>query len=97
MNDAQNDIKRIENTINYGTDEEAKELDREMVQKYPTIDFMLQIASEFPVITPQKTVEMIYGSPYKTYLWQDRYGIMCDIVVKKGIKKSIKKCIDHIE
>lgn len=97
LKDAANDIKRIENTINYGTDEEAKQLDREMVKKYSMINFMLQVASEFPVKTPQKPVEMINGSPYKTYLRQDLCGIMCDVAIRMGIKKTIRECIDHVD
>lgn len=91
------DLLRIQNTIAYGTDEEAMHLDLELRRKYPIIDAMLQIANSLPMQPSQRTATVSGESPSKANLWQDYYGILCDTAVKKNIKKSIEDCIDHVE
>lgn len=57
---------------------------------------MLQIANSLPVQPSQCAAAAAGESPSKANLWQDYYGILCHIAVKKGIKKSIEDCIDHV-
>ena len=94
--DVATDLLRIQNTIAYGTDEEAMRLDLELWEKYPAINAMLQIANSLP-IQPSQCASAAGESPSKANLRQDYYGILCDTAVKKNIKKSIEDCIDHIE
>lgn len=91
-----NDLLRIQNTIAYGTDEEAMRLDLELWKKYPTINAMLQIANSLPVQPSQCAAAAAGESPSKANLRQDYYGILCHIAVKKRIKESIEDCIDHV-
>lgn len=91
-----NDLIRIQRTIAIGTDEDALHFDLELRRKYPVIDTMLQIANSLPVQPSQCAAAAAGESPSKANLWQDYYGILCDIAVKKGIKKSVEDCIDHV-
>ena len=91
-----NDLIRIQRIIAIGTDEDALHLDLELRQKYPVIDTMLQIANSLPVQPSQCAAAAAGESPNKANLRQDYYGILCDTAVKKGIKKSIEDCIDHV-
>lgn len=91
-----NDLIRIQRIIAIGTDEDALHLDLELRQKYPVIDTMLQIANSLPVQPSQYAAAAAGESPRKANLRQDYYGILCDTAVKKGIKKSIEDCIDHV-
>lgn len=94
--DVATDLLRIQRTIAIGTDEDALHLDLELRRKYPVIDTMLQIANALPVQPSQCAAAAAGESPSKANLWQDYYGILCHIAVKKGIKKSIEDCIDHV-
>ena len=94
--DVATDLLRIQNTIVYETDEEAMRLDLELWKKYPIINAMLQIANSLPVQPSQCAAAAAGESPSKANLRQDYYGILCHIAVKKGIKKSIEDCIDHV-
>ncbi len=97
--DVKKDLDRIQQTIQCGTNEQAGYLDREMRQKYPMIDYMLQVANHFPaqVHSPGYCGKGITASPEKSNLEQDYWGILCDTAVKKGIKKTLEDCIDHVE
>lgn len=95
--DVVNDLRRIQETINYGTDKVAGQLDCELRQKYPAIIAMLQFAASLPMQPPQYSIIVSDVSPKKANLWQDYYGILCDAAIKKGIKKDISYCIDHVE
>ena len=92
------DLGRINYTITYGSEQDACSLDREMLQKYPAIDVILQVVN-----TLQTAPMSSYFAPAKSVpsaksnLQQDYWVIICDAAIKKGIKKSIKDCIDHIE
>lgn len=97
--DVMNDLKRIQQMIQYGTNEQARALDREMRKKYPMIDCLLQAADNIPA---QAHFSIYCGqgitvSPEKSNLEQDYWGILCDTAIKKGIKRSIEDCIDHVE
>ena len=97
--DVKNDLDRIQWTIQYGMNEQTRALDREMRQKYPMIDYMLQVANHFPAQahSPRYCGKSITASPEKSNLEQDYWGILCDTAIKKGIKKRLEDCIDHGE
>ena len=97
--DVKNDLDRIQWTIQCGTNEQAGYLDWEMRQKYPMIDYMLQVANHFPAQahSPRYCGKSITASPEKSNLEQDYWGILCDTAIKKGIKKRLEDCIDHGE
>ena len=97
--DVKNDLDRIQWTIQCGTNGQAGYLDREMRQKYPMIDYMLQVANHFPAQahSPRYCGKGITVSPEKSKLEQDYWGILCDTAIKKGIKRRLEDCIDHVE
>ncbi len=95
--DVKKDLDRIQQTIQCGTNEQAGYLDRELRQKYPMIDYMLQAANHFPARPAKYCVETATSSLEKSNLEQDYWGILCDTAVKKGIKKTLEGCIDHVE
>lgn len=94
--DIANDLARIQSTIQYGTDGEARALDREMTQKYPAIYAMLQFANSLPVRPAQRTTGTRNESVDKKNLRADYWGILCDTAIKKNIKKSFEECIDYV-
>lgn len=92
------DLGRINYTITCGAEQDARALDHELRQKYPAIDAMLRTADDLqaaPVFSCFPTAKSIPSA--KSNLRQDYWGIICDAAIKKGIKKSVKDCIDHIE
>ena len=97
--DVKNDLDRIRRTIQYGTNGQAGYLDREMRQKYPMIDYMLQVANHFPAQAHSQGYcgKGITASPEKSNLEQDYWVILCDTAVKKGIKETLEGCIDRVE
>ena len=97
--DVKNDLDRIRWTIQRGTNEQAGYFDREMRQKYPMIDYVLQVANHFPAQahSPRYCGKSITASPEKSNLEQDYWGILCDTAVKKGIKETLEGCIDRVE
>lgn len=95
--DVKNDLDRIRWMIQYGTNGQAEYLDREMRQKYPTIDYMLQVANHFPARPARYCVETAASSFEKSNLEQDYWGILCDTAIKKEIKRSVEDCVDHVE
>ena len=95
--DVKNDLDRIRWTIQYGTNGQAGYLDWEMRQKYPMIDYMLQVADHFSARPARYCVETAASSFEKSNLEQDYWGILCDTAVKKGIKETLEGCIDRVE
>ena len=92
------DLGRINDTITYGSEQDARALDHEMLQKYPAIDAMLRAADALqttPIPSYFATAKSVPSA--KSNLQQDYWGIICDAAISKGIKKSIEDCIDHIE
>ena len=92
------DLGRINDTITYGSEQDARALDYELQQKYPAIDAMLRAADALqtaPISSSLATAKSVPSA--KSNLRQDYWGIICDAAIKKGIKKSIEDCIDHIE
>lgn len=92
------DLGRIKYTIAHGSEQEARALDYELQQKYPAIDAMLQAADNLQATRiPLCFTTVKSGSSAKSNLQQDYWGIICDAAIKKGIKKRMEDCIDHIE
>lgn len=94
--DVKNDLDRIQQTIQRGTNEQARALDQEMRQKYPMINYMLQTTNRFPARPTRYCVETAASSFEKSNLEQDYWGILCDTAIKKGIKRRLEDCIDHV-
>ncbi len=94
--DVKNDLDRIQWTIQCGTNGQAEYLDREMRQKYLMIDYMLQVANHFPARPARYCVKTAASSFEKFNLEQDYWSILCDTAIKKGIKKRLEDCIDHV-
>lgn len=95
--DVMNDLNKIQQTIQCGTNEQAGYLDREMRQKYPMIGYMLQTTNRFPARPARYYVDAAASSYEKSNLEQDYWGILCDTAIKKGIKGKLEDCIDHVE
>lgn len=87
------------NVYSYGGIFAADQLDRELRQKYPMIDVMLNIADTMrsnPLFLPQDGQTRSEEEKAISNLQQDYCGILCDTAVKKGIKQSVKDCIEDV-
>lgn len=78
---------------------QARDLNCEIRKKYLTIDKMLDIAEKLP--KRPRTIksshkEFVRPDEY-TWLEQDKYGILCHTIIKKGITKTIEEIISHVE
>lgn len=100
--DVLRDLNQIEQakanlSTGYGSVFAANQLDRELRQKYPTIDMMLDIANT--MLPPSSQVSRIRSEVDQAIanLNQDYCGILCDTAVKKGLAKSIKDCIESVD
>lgn len=76
---------------------EADMLDRELRQKYPAIDLMLDFANTMLPPSPQVSNIRSEEEIAISNLDQDYCGILCDTAVKKGLAKSIKDCIESVD
>ena len=95
--DIVNDLSRIRYTITHGAERDAWVLDYELRQKYPAINVMLQAADALKPSTSSYFTPVQDALSGKDALWQDHWGIICDVAISKGIKESIEDCIDHID
>lgn len=96
--DVANDLSKIIGVYNNGSYSEAERLHVEMLHKYPIIGDLLQLAntlSQQP--TSQNSTGTTYAFPNKENLKFDYHGIICEVALKKGLKESLKDCIDHAE
>lgn len=98
------DLERIQqakaNIYSYGDVFAADQLDRELRQKYPMIDVMLNTAQAMRsslLLPPQSGWNCTMEEAAISSLQQDYCGILCDVAVKKGVKESIKDCIMSVE
>lgn len=96
------DLNRIEQAkanlyTTYGGVFAADQLDRELRQKYPTIDVMLDLANTMLPPSPQASNISSEEDRALSNLNQDYCGILCDTAVKKGLAKSIKDCIESVD
>lgn len=98
--DVLNDLNRIEQakerTYN-GDCLTGEVLDQELREKYPCIDKLLQGANSFPSVSRQS--ERVYSNSERITmaLDQDKYGILCDTAIKKGLIHSIKEFIKSVD
>ena len=96
--DVAKDLSEIEYIYNNGSYYEAERLHAKMLHKYPIIMELFQLAnalSQQP--TFQNSTETAKALMNKENLKLDFYGIICDVALKKGLKESLKDCIDHAE
>jgi hypothetical protein len=95
------DINRIKKAIaqvqNCGDRFTANQLDRELRQKYPCIDGMLDVANSIPCSSLQITKAYSSDEAVIESLWQDYYGILCGTAVKKGYVHSVEELIKYID
>lgn len=95
--DVANDLEAIQNTIDSGSESEAKALDDYLRKKYRIINTMLNIANSMPAHPTSRNPDTTSHFTYKKMLVQDRCGILCQIAIEKGLKQDLKSCIDHVE
>ena len=96
--DVAKDLSEIEYIYNNGSYYEAERLHAKMLRKHPIIGDLLQLANTLsPQPTSQNSTGTTYAFPNKENLKLDFYGIICDVALKKGLKESLKDCIDHAE
>jgi len=104
--DIYKDLERIEqakaNVYSYSGVSLACQLDQELRRKYDNIDVMLKIANSmqsnsFLQPLPQDGQTHSAEEVAISNLEQDRCGILCDTIVKKGLAQSIKHCIKDIK
>lgn len=97
------DLSQIEqakanlSSTGYGALFAANQLDRELREKYPTIDMMLDIANTMLPPLPQVSKIRSEVDQAIANLNQDYCGILCDTAVKKGLAKTIKDCIESVD
>ncbi len=75
----------------------ANQLNRELRQKYPAIDLMLDFANTMLPPSPQDSQIFSEEDRAASNLKQDYCGILCDTAVKKGLAHSIKDCIEFVD
>jgi len=94
------DLDRINDAIaniqNYNGLEQARELDRELRDKYPCIDEMLDIAQTMLSGLSGQARSSSYSSPEVANLNQDYHGIICGTAIKKGIVHEMKDMIEQV-
>ncbi len=95
--DVANDLDKIQNTLDYGSDLDAAILNDYLRKKYPIIDTMLNIADSIQLHTRYKKSNAIIQSPYNAMLVQDRCGILFQTAIKAGLVQDLESCIDYVE
>lgn len=76
----------------------ANNLDKELRKKYPTIDLLLNTAEMLPKITVARSSGNAVVKPQEYQaLNQDRCGIKCHVLIKKGIISHAEQFIDRVE
>ena len=106
MAETANDLYRIKSAINTISSPNgllvARQIDTEMRKKHPMIDEMLRLANLMPHYTNIVQVSNPNASiqadtvEYKALI-QDKYGILCDTLIKKGYTRSVEQFIERIE
>lgn len=103
--EAAHDILRIEcaekaiNNQKVYAINEAICLDRELREKYPTINALF-IAANTMKSTSSNNMFQSNNDPVRdvqTFLRQDYYGILCHVALRKSIISEIKQFIDRVE
>ena len=86
--DIENDLNRINYTIAHGSDRAAWNLDYELRKKYPAIDIMLQAADALKPPMSSCFMPAQDALSGKAALWQDYWGIICDVAISKALKSA---------
>lgn len=101
--DVAKDVSHIQFLVNspYTKDvlTEARQLNHELRKKYPTIETMLAFAATMPKINFGAGDQPLYAdnAPAEIKaLVQDYYGILADVLIKKGIIQQIEQFIDRV-
>lgn len=87
-------IGKIRNCMSYENLQAAQNLDRTLRKKYSTIALMLEVADKMAPLSLNVGYAQQNEIPEITKLTQDRCGILCHTLLKKGI---IGKTEDFIE
>ena len=91
-------IDQAKTNVNlYGDVSTAHQLDRELREKYPCIDAMINFANTMLPQVPQSKKTYSPGEAAVSNLIQDYYGILCDTAVKKGIVREMKQFIKFVD
>ena len=78
---------------------EARQLDQELRRKYPMIETLLALAEILPKTNSGASDQPLYmnNTPAEIKnLIQDYYGILADVLIKKGIIHQAEQFIDHV-
>lgn len=106
--DTTSDLSRINNAISainfsnainlQNTLQRAQELDVEMRQKHPMIKKMLRIANSMPRIVNTSTAPAVANAQIDEVeaLRQDYFGILYEVLVKKGLISSAEQFIERV-
>lgn len=96
--DAANDLGLIQSAIDgvklYGNTQSATILNEMLRRKYPTIKIMLDVANTMPRFKLGAATANHSDFTIIDALQQDRCGILCDVLLKKGIIQSAEQFID---
>ncbi len=99
--DVLKDLDRINDAIaniqNYDGLGQARELDKELRDKYPCIDVMLGVAQTMSSGFSGQAQSSSYSLLEISNLNQDYHGIICGTAVKKGIVHEIKDMIERVD
>ena len=99
--DAATDMGKIQQAVNniYGLNgkQNARLLDIELQQKYQIIGQMFAVANTIANILPNFAPSSSYEPLEVENLRQDYYGILCHVLLKKSVIKSIEQFIQKIE
>lgn len=99
--DILNDLNRINQAMTnvklYGDWYAANQLDRELRQKYPCIDNMVNFANSIPIPVPRAKKNYSAGEAVLSDLQQDYFGILCDTAIKKKMVHSVKEFIKNVD
>ncbi len=99
--DVLKDLDRINDAIaniqNYDGFGQARELDKELRDKYPCIDVMLGVAQTMSSGFSGQAQSSSYSLLEISNLNQDYHGIICGTAVKKGIVHEIKDMIERVD
>lgn len=101
--DMKEDVSRIDEVLQTKPTTEvlhyARELDQALRLKHPIIEEMLTVAEKMPkqparvdLANPAKNNEPV---EYKR-LRQDRYGIICEVLIKKLITERVEQIISRV-
>lgn len=76
----------------------AKNLDAHLLGKYPIITKLLEVGNKMSTQSPKsKNKFQTLAESLKSNLTQDYFGILCHVLIKKDIIKTVEQFIDHVD